>query len=157
MCNPVLFLSQCFGLSWQGRGCKWELVLNWPTWLNKGAFFLNKRCHKEGLKKWQLAQMALGCTQRANISNMHVNLSWLKVEERLTLSLLVFVRGIDMLKSQSCHFKPLAHSSDTHAYPTRHATRGLFTVQNKLWEEHSIPYSHNYTKLFSTSNNSCKQ
>ena len=57
---------------------------------------------------------------------MHVNLSWLKVEERLTSSLLVFVRAIDMLKAPSCLL--LAHSSDTHAYPTRHATRGLFTV-----------------------------
>ena len=28
----------------------------------------------------------------------------------------------------SCLFKILAHSSDTHAYPTRHDTRGVFTV-----------------------------
>jgi hypothetical protein len=59
---------------------------------------------------------------------MHVNLSWLKVGERLTSSLLVFMRGIDMLNISSCLSKVLAHSSDTHAYPTRHATRGLFTV-----------------------------
>ena len=65
---------------------------------------------------------------RANINNMHVNLSWLKVEERLTSSLLLFMRGIDMLNAPSCLSKLLAHSSDTHAYPTRHATRGLFTV-----------------------------
>ena len=50
--------------------------------------------------KLQLAQnraarLALKCTQRANINDMHVNLSWLKVEERLTASLLVIVRGID--------------------------------------------------------------
>ena len=32
----VLFLSYCFALSWPGRICKWELVLNSPTWLNKG-------------------------------------------------------------------------------------------------------------------------
>ena len=47
---------------------------------------------KKDLGKLQLAQnmaawLALGCTQRANINNMHVNLSWLKVEERLTFSL----------------------------------------------------------------------
>ena len=35
MCNSV-FLSHCFALSWPGRSCKWELVLNWPTWWNKG-------------------------------------------------------------------------------------------------------------------------
>ena len=44
---------------------------------------------KKDLGKLQLAhnwaaQLALGCTQRANINNMHVNLSWLKLEERLT-------------------------------------------------------------------------
>ena len=88
---------------------------------------------KKDVGKLQLAQnraaqLALGCTQRANINNMHVNLSWLKVEEKLTSSILVFVRGIDMLKAPSCLFKRLAHSSETHAYPTRQATRGLFTV-----------------------------
>ena len=33
---PCVTLSYCFALSWPGRSCKWELVLNWPTWLNKG-------------------------------------------------------------------------------------------------------------------------
>ena len=74
------------------------------------------------------ARLTPRCTQRANISNMQVNLSWLKVEKRLTSSLLVFVRGIDMLNAPSCLSKLLAHSSDTHTYHTRHATRGLFTV-----------------------------
>jgi hypothetical protein len=46
----------------------------------------------------------------------------------LTSSLLVFVRSVDKLNAPSCLFKLLAHSSDTHAYPTRHATRGLFTI-----------------------------
>ena len=71
---------------------------------------------------------ALGCTQRANINNMHVNPSWFKVYERLTSSLLVFMRGIDMLNAPSCLFEILPHNSDTHVYSIRHATRGLFTV-----------------------------
>ena len=88
---------------------------------------------KKDFRKLQLAQnraaqLALGCTQRANINNMHVNLSWLKVEERLTSSLLLFMRGIDMLNALSCLSKLLAYSSDTHAYPSRHSRRGLFTV-----------------------------
>jgi hypothetical protein len=58
---------------------------------------------------------------------MHVNLSWLKVEERLTSSLL-FMRVIEKFNAPSCLSKLLAHSSDTHANPTKHATRGLFTV-----------------------------
>ena len=59
---------------------------------------------------------------------MHVNLSCLKVEERLTSSLLVFIRSVDKLNVPSCLLKILAHSSDTYAYPTRHALKGLFTV-----------------------------
>jgi hypothetical protein len=64
------------------------------------------RCHEEGLAIVQnrAARLALECTHRANINNMHVNLPWLKVEERLTSSLLVFVRG-DMLKAPSYLFK----------------------------------------------------
>jgi hypothetical protein len=88
---------------------------------------------KRGLGQLQLAQnraawLALKSTWRANIHDMHVNLSCLKVEERLTSSLLVFVRGVDKLNVPICLFKILAHSSDTHAYPGRHATGGLFTV-----------------------------
>ena len=74
------------------------------------------------------AWLTLGRTQKANINNMHVNLSWLKVEERLTSSILSFMRGIDTLNAPSCLSTLLAHSADTHAYPTRHVTRGLFTV-----------------------------
>ena len=80
------------------------------------------------LSQNRAAQLTLGCTQRANINNMHFNLSWLKVAERLTSSLLVFMRVIDMLNALSCLLELLVHSSDTHAYPTRHVTRGLFTV-----------------------------
>jgi hypothetical protein len=75
----------------------------------------------------QVAGLALKCTQRANINNMHVNLNWL-VEERLISSLLVFVRSIDMLNAPSCPFELLAHSSDTHAYPTRHTTSEAYSI-----------------------------
>jgi hypothetical protein len=90
----------------------------------------------------RVALLALGCTQRANINNMHVNLSWLKVEERLTSSLLLFMRRIDMLNTQSCLFELLAHSSDTHAYHTRHTTRGLFTVPKSRtgYGRHTVLY-----------------
>ena len=88
---------------------------------------------KKDFGKLQLAQnraprLALGCTQRAKMNHMHVNLSWLKVEERLTSSLLLFMRDIDMLNSLSCLFELLVQSLETHAYLTRHDTRGLFTV-----------------------------
>jgi hypothetical protein len=70
---------------------------------------------KKDLVKLQLAQnraacLALHCDQRADINTM-LPVSWLRVEERLTASL-VFIRNIN----------------DTLPYPTRHATKGLFTV-----------------------------
>ena len=77
---------------------------------------------------WMAQRLALLCTQRANINNMHVNLSLLNVEKRLTSSLLVFMRGVDMLNALSCLSELLAHCLDTHAYPPRHATSGLFTI-----------------------------
>ena len=66
---------------------------------------------KRDLGKLQLAQnraawLALGCTRRANINNMHVDLAWHKVEERLTSSLLVFVRSVDKLNAPRCLLKP---------------------------------------------------
>jgi hypothetical protein len=57
------------------------------------------------------ARIALRCTRRVNVSNMHFHLSWLKV-----------------LKVPNCLFKQLAHSSDTHRNNTRHAIWGLYTV-----------------------------
>ena len=76
----------------------------------------------------------------SHANTVHVNLSWLNVEERLTASLLVFVRGIYMLKPLSGLFKRLAPSSDTHAYPTRYAKRGLFTVPKSRTDSGNIPY-----------------
>ena len=54
---------------------------------------------KKDLVKLQLAlnratRRALHCNQRANINTMHARCSWLRVEERLTESLLVFIRKI---------------------------------------------------------------
>ena len=78
---------------------------------------------KKDMGKLQLAQnkvacITLRCTRRESVSNMYVSLSWLKVEERLTASLFVFVRGIDVLKVPNCLFMQLAQSSDTRRYKT---------------------------------------
>ena len=56
------------------------------------------------LVKMQLAQntatrLALNCNQRADINTMHAGLlSWLRVEERLSPSNLLFIRNIHVLK-----------------------------------------------------------
>ena len=52
---------------------------------------------KKDLVKLQLAQnrtarFALNCNQRDDINTMHASLSWLRVEERLTASLLLFYK-----------------------------------------------------------------
>ena len=87
---------------------------------------------RKDLVKQQLAQnrasrLALHCNQMADINTMHATLSWLRVEERLTASLL-FIRNITMLNIPNVLHSQFTHSSDTHNYPTRHASRGLFTV-----------------------------
>ena len=67
-----------------------------PSFVTPGLLFSYVvRCHKERLRKIAVA------SKGQNTNNMHVNLSRLKVEERLTSSLVVFVRGIDMLNAQS--------------------------------------------------------
>ena len=62
---------------------------------------------KRDLGKLQLAQnraawLALKSTWGANVNDMHVNLSWLKVEERFTKTSNEEVRGVDKLKVPSC-------------------------------------------------------
>ena len=101
---------------------------------------------KKDLGKLQLVQnraawLALGCTRRANINNMHVNLSWLKVEEWLTSSLPVFVRGwqvqhwhVECTKlSVWTTYTQLGHPCIPHK--TCHK-RSLHSpqIQNRLWE-----------------------
>ena len=85
------------------------------------------------LVKLQLAQnsaarFALHYSQRADINAMLASLSWPRVEERLTASLFIFIRNINVLKITNCLHSKLTHSSETHTYRTRHATRGLFTA-----------------------------
>uniref|UniRef100_A0A8C8JYV1 C2H2-type domain-containing protein n=1 Tax=Oncorhynchus tshawytscha TaxID=74940 RepID=A0A8C8JYV1_ONCTS len=47
---------------------------------------------------------------------------------------------VNILQVPNCLFKQLAHSSDSHRYNTRHATRGLFSLQvhNRGWEKCGI-------------------
>ena len=48
MCiSVVLYVTNCYALSWPGRSCKWELVLNYPTWLNNGE--INTKIRKREL------------------------------------------------------------------------------------------------------------
>ena len=62
----------------------------------------------------------------------------------LTSSLLVCVRSVDKLNVPSCLFKLLAHSSDTHAFPTRH----LVTLSKS---ELRKVQSHEYVAIYFSS------
>jgi hypothetical protein len=53
----------------------------------------NRDLGKLQLAQNRAARLALGCTQRANINNMHVNLSWLSGGE-IDFITLVFVKDI---------------------------------------------------------------
>lgn len=100
---------------------------------------------KKDIGKLQLVQIrtariALRCTQRANVNDMHVNLSWLKVKERSNASLLVFVQGVDVLKE--LNFVQAVGTQLEHS-PVSHNTcnqRSLNSpqVQIRGWETHSI-------------------
>jgi hypothetical protein len=94
----------------------WSIALAWSTCVLHGhyttlqALVLSHQDYcsvlwsgatKRDLGKYKLAQnraarLALGCKQRAKMNNKHVSLYWLKVKERSTSSLLVFVRGTPM-------------------------------------------------------------
>ena len=74
------------------------------------------------------ARLALKCTSRTNVKNMHDRLFWLKVDERLKASLLSFIKKINTLKTPDCLFRQLTLSSNIHTYPTRHATSGNYTI-----------------------------
>jgi hypothetical protein len=52
----------------------------------------------------------------------------LRVDKRLMCSLLVFMRNYTVMTILDCLHNQITYSSDTHTYPTRHATTGLFTV-----------------------------
>jgi hypothetical protein len=88
---------------------------------------------RKDLVKLQLAQnraahFALHCNQRADINTIDASFSWLRGEERRSASLLLFIRNINVLKIPNYLHSQLTHSSNTHTYPNRHATRGLFIV-----------------------------
>ncbi len=60
---------------------------------------------KKDMWKLQIAQnkaarLALNCSVHTNVLNMHRNLSWLPVENRLKVSLLTFLRNIINKKPQ---------------------------------------------------------
>ena len=86
---------------------------------------------RRDLVKLQLAQnreprFALHCNQRADSNTMHVSLSWLRVEERLTASLLLFIRN-NVLEIPNCLHSQLTHSTDKHTLTPPDMPPGVFS------------------------------
>jgi hypothetical protein len=78
------------------------------------------------------------CTWRVNASNTHVNISWLKVEERLTASLLVFVPGVEGTElSVQAVGTQFGHSLVPHKTCNQRSLHSP-QVQNRHGETHSI-------------------
>jgi hypothetical protein len=115
-----------------------------PSFVAAGLLFSRVvRCHKKELCNWLRTEHGWPLdVHREIIFIICMSISWLNMEERLTSSLLVFMRGIDMLNEPNCLFELLAHSLDTHTYPTRHATRGLFTVPKSRTDYGSLTVRH---------------
>jgi hypothetical protein len=98
---------------------------------------------RKDLVKLQLAQnrvarLALHCNQRADINTMHGSLSWLRVEERLTASFLLFYKKQCVENPNFLHSQ-LTHSSDTHTHQTCH--QGSFhspQIQDKFKKAYCI-------------------
>jgi len=76
------------------------------------------------------ARCVLQCPFGTNVNWMHNTLSWLKVKERFTVSLLNLTRMIILTKSPKALYCRLNFSSDEHHYATRHATEGRFIRTN---------------------------
>jgi hypothetical protein len=119
---------------------------------------------RKDLVKLQLAQnraacFALNCNQRDDINTMQTSLSWLRVEERLTAPLLLFVRITHVLKIPNCLHSQFTLSSDTHlSHQTCH--QWCFhspQIQNQFKKTYSIIYSPYCMELPSISYCSNKQ
>ena len=87
---------------------------------------------KQELNKIQLTQnraarLALHCSFRTSIEKMHNELSWMKVNERLACSLILFFKNIYTLHKPFYLYSELLLACESHNYGTRHALRGAFT------------------------------
>lgn len=70
------------------------------------------------------ARMVLGCPFRANVHGMHVNLGWMKVEDRFSFNLLVFYQKVYTQAKPKTIFSKIRLIQDRHEHLTRQASRG---------------------------------
>ncbi len=85
------------------------------------------------LKKLQIAQnraarLVLRCSFRANVSEMHNQLSWLTVEAKLKSRLLSFMHTVIMKNTPQFFGDKLVYSGFCHGYVTRQVSTGLLVA-----------------------------
>lgn len=84
---------------------------------------------KEHLKKLQIAQnraarLALGCSLRTSVDKMHTSLFWLKVEDRVKMSLLSYMHNAIFNNLPKSFSQKLVFSGFCHQYITRQVSSG---------------------------------
>ena len=88
---------------------------------------------KENLNRLQIAQnraarLALRCSSRRNVNQMHEALSWMTVDQRLAYSLTTFLFNIYHNKKPHNLALRLQLTNERHAYETRSAVNNHFTL-----------------------------
>jgi hypothetical protein len=87
------------------------LVLSYPVYCpDIWSSAANKDLVKLELAHNRETQLALHCNQRANINTMQASMSWLRIEERMTASLLVFTRKMNVSEIPNGLHSQLTHT-----------------------------------------------
>ena len=84
---------------------------------------------KTQIQKLQIAQnkaarLALHCSKRTHIVDMHRDLSWLSVEKRLQSRVITFFRNVQVDKKPQYFYDQITYTKEKHEHMTRQATSG---------------------------------
>ena len=85
------------------------------------------------LNKLQVAQnkaarLVLGCSPRTSVAEMHERLTWLRVKDRLSANVLIYLHRIINTQTPKFFYNNIIYCSNTHSYNTRGANSGLITL-----------------------------
>ena len=74
------------------------------------------------------ARLVLGCPLRSNVSRMHACLSWLTVENRLSLNTLVLFKTVMSSKTPAFINSQIVFSNTVHGHNTRGSSNGQLVL-----------------------------
>ena len=84
--------------------------------------------HKLQIAQNKAARLALQCSNRTHIAEMHSNLSWLTVENRLHSRTLTFFRNVLFDKKPQYFYDQVVYVRDEHKHMTRQAVSGVLAA-----------------------------